>query len=104
MISRASPGRTPVPRLRQGYSPVSSAYRDGVQVAEDEWASVKFRPCLASRSNVRRQPGARPVAADVAEAEVVGVDQDDVRALGGGRGGRGDRQAEEQDGRVKHEA
>jgi hypothetical protein len=36
--------------LRQAYSPVKSEYRDGVQVAADEWASVKRRPAFASRS------------------------------------------------------
>jgi hypothetical protein len=49
-ISAASPGRTPVPFLRQAYCPVSSAYRLGVQVAAAAWASVNRSPCAASRS------------------------------------------------------
>src|SRR2546426_4079832 len=40
IIKAASPGRTPVPGWRNAYSPVSSAYRDGVQVAAAEWASA----------------------------------------------------------------
>ena len=84
MISLASPGRTPVPCFRQGYSPVSRAYRDGVQVAEVAWASVKFSPCLASRSMFGVSPALAPLQPTSPKPEVVGVDQHDVRR------GRGD--------------
>ena len=50
MISEASPGRMLVPGLRQAYSPVISAYRDGVQVAAAAWPSVNRSPPAASRS------------------------------------------------------
>ena len=83
MISDAFPGKTPVPFLRQAYSPVSKAYRDGVHVAEAEWPSVNFNPSFASRSMFGVLNPRRPVAADVAVAEVVGVNQDDVWPLGG---------------------
>jgi len=39
-----------VPLRRQAYSPVSRAYRDGVQVAEAEWALGKRTPSFAMRS------------------------------------------------------
>ena len=50
MMSDASPGKTPVPWWRHAYSPVSSEYRDGVQVAEEECALVKRTPAAAARS------------------------------------------------------
>lgn len=50
MTGAALPGSTPVPYLHQAYSPVMSAYRDGVQVAAAEWPSVKCKPSFASRS------------------------------------------------------
>ena len=51
MISGAVPGRMPVPLRRQAYSPVSSEYREGVQVAEVAYARVKRTPSAASRSS-----------------------------------------------------
>ena len=49
-VTGAGP-HTPAPPLaRTGYSPVNSAYREGVQTADAEWASVNRRPSFASRS------------------------------------------------------
>ena len=39
-----------MPFRRQAYSPVSMAYREGVQVAAAAWALVNRRPCAARRS------------------------------------------------------
>src|SRR5689334_1510882 len=50
MINDASPGNTPVPFLRHGYSPVSKPYRLGVHVEEVACASVNRQPCVASLS------------------------------------------------------
>ena len=47
----------------------------------------EVQPCLRQPVDVRRQPGLRPVAAHVAEAQVVGVDEHDVRAVRGGAWG-----------------
>jgi len=50
MISRASPGSTPVPFFLHAYTPVSSENRLGVHVADVECASVNRTPSAASRS------------------------------------------------------
>jgi hypothetical protein len=43
-------GAGPQRPFRNGYSPVSSAYREGVQTDEAECAPVNRRPSLARRS------------------------------------------------------
>jgi len=42
--------QNPVPLRRQACSPVSKAQREGVQVADGEWALVNRRPHVASLS------------------------------------------------------
>ena len=84
MIIAASPRAMPVPCLRHAYSPVSSAYRDGVQVAEGACASVKRIPLLRYPVNVRCGDGGCTVTAYVTVTQVVCIDEDDI---GGRRGG-----------------
>ena len=54
----------------------------------------EIQPLLRQPVDARRQPRSRPIAAHVAEAQVIGVDQDDVRRLAGAGEGPKDREAD----------
>ena len=58
----------------------------GEQTAEAEWASVKAMPWAARRSRFGVLILPSGYRGDVAVAEVVGEDEDDVRLVRGGRG------------------
>ena len=82
MMSDASPGRMPVPGFRQAYSPGEQRVarrRAGRRAAVAVGEPQAF---LREPVDVRRLDRGRAVAAEVAVAEVVGVDQDDVRRRG----------------------
>lgn len=70
--------------------PVSIENRDGVGVAAAQWPSVNSRPCRASRSMFGVGIFFAAVGADVAEADVVAVDDDDVGVLLLGEARRGE--------------
>ena len=83
-----SPGIFP---REQGVSRRRAGRRRGVRVGEPQ--ALPRQPV-----DVRRADPRRPVAADVAVAQVVGIDEDDIRRIGGSRRTSGQGRREREDG------